>query len=485
MQTTCVNRHLAAALALAGAVAAGHPGPSLAADGGALKRYVSDSPPFVLHKPSTWVVHPATSADGLRVAVSSPDGLSVAEVDYANNRHEHPDSLKLMAARVHDMKAHLPDLAVSEVSVCKDNELSCAVATLSYTANRVPTRGRYYFHADRELTVVRSFRAPAARLSQERALLLDVLTNINLRGSRPPPVKYVDRRAADGSLSLSLPDNWGFLAQKGTVLAGAPQGGSGFVFTVFSVMPQAYGVVPPVGVIVSPYRPPQEFIHNIFDKFRNQQTRVLASQPDPGAAAACPQQIGRQCEAADVQLSWVSPEDVTCVGSFKVLNAIPNLTGQWFSIIAGVWGPADNLAQQMPVLEHVAGSFSINDRYARQYIQQGMAHLQELQRKTRSAMQSLYSAIEQNQHDYEARVARKESSDAKWDDYRRGNSYWISDLEGGKVYATDPWGTQDTRTGDRVEGPPYNYIHFEGQNPRHPSENMREISSYELKQLNQ
>ena len=64
-----------------------------------------------------------------------------------------------------------------------------------------------------------------------------------------------------------------------------------------------------------------------------------------------------------------------------------------------------------------------------------------------------------------------------------GNSYWISDLEGGKICATDPWGTEDTRTGARIEGVPYNYIHFEGQNPVHSSETMRELSSHEVQQL--
>ena len=70
--------------------------------------------------------------------------------------------------------------------------------------------------------------------------------------------------------------------------------------------------------------------------------------------------------------------------------------------------------------------------------------------------------------------------DSKWDDYRRGNSYWVSELEGGKIYATDPWGTKDTVTGDYYGGKAYNWTNFEGQNPRHPSESMREISSYEL-----
>ena len=69
---------------------------------------------------------------------------------------------------------------------------------------------------------------------------------------------------------------------------------------------------------------------------------------------------------------------------------------------------------------------------------------------------------------------------ADGDQIRVGKPY----LEGGKVYQTDPWGTRDTSTGARYDGTPYNYIHFEGQNPVHPSEHMREISSYELKQMN-
>jgi hypothetical protein len=95
-------------------------------------------------------------------------------------------------------------------------------------------------------------------------------------------------------------------------------------------------------------------------------------------------------------------------------------------------------------------------------------------------MQDLNRAREQNQAAWEARQERKDYMDSKWDDYRRGNSYWVSELEGGKVYATDPWGTKDTVTGDYYGGRGYNWVNFEGQNPRHPSENMRELSSWEV-----
>jgi len=44
-------------------------------------------------------------------------------------------------------------------------------------------------------------------------------------------------------------------------------------------------------------------------------------------------------------------------------------------------------------------------------------------------------------------------------------------------------GTQDAVTGQYYEGKPYNWVNFEGQNPRHPSETMREVTSYELKTM--
>ena len=128
----------------------------------------------------------------------------------------------------------------------------------------------------------------------------------------------------------------------------------------------------------------------------------------------------------------------------------------------------------------MAASFGINDQYARGYIQAGLANLRRLQEQTAAEIRSLNQTREDNQKAWEERQERKDYMDSKWDDYRRGQSYWVSDLEGGKVYATDNWGTKDTATGDYYEGRGYNWTNFEGQNPRYPSENMRGVSSWEL-----
>jgi hypothetical protein len=458
--------------------------PTVAAPTTGLKRFVSANPSFVLFKPDDWKVRNEEANDTLRISVSNPEGTSRVENLFADNPQGKDNSLTLLVSKAKEIKSYYPDLLISDVQVCKDREVSCAAATLSYTVQGTSIKGRFYFHAGPKLTTIRSYSAPASRLEAQRAMLLDILTNLHVRGG-PAPVSttLVNRRAADGSLSLSLPEDWTFLAQRGTAMAVAPGGGAGFIFTAFQVMPSNYGVVPPPNVIVSGYQRPADFVPKVFAKFGNRDIRVLGSMPDSATVADCPRRIGKMCDAADVQLSWVSPKGTACIGSFKVLNARPGVTRQWFSIVAGMWGPGNGLAQYMPILEQVGASFKINDAYAAGYIRNGLAHLRALQQKTAQAMQGLYDAIHANQSDYESRVARKEASDAKADDYRRGNSYWISDLEGGKVYATDPWGTKDTRTGEWYDGASHGYIHFEGQNPAHQSENMREVSSYDLKQM--
>ncbi|MCX6631210.1 MAG: hypothetical protein NTW28_26665 [Candidatus Solibacter sp.] len=186
------------------------------------------------------------------------------------------------------------------------------------------------------------------------------------------------------------------------------------------------------------------------------------------------------CVAEDLMAQWTSKDGADCVGAFKVVNTPPAVMGQWFSIVAGVWGPSQDFARYYPMLEQVGNSFSIRTGYARAYIAAGLQNLRALQQQTARSIASLNYAREDLQRGWEDRQARKDYAESKWDDYRRGNSYWISDLEGGRVYHTDTWGTRDTLTGDYYEGGGYTYTNFEGQNPRWATENMREVSSYEL-----
>ncbi len=52
-------------------------------------------------------------------------------------------------------------------------------------------------------------------------------------------------------------------------------------------------------------------------------------------------------------------------------------------------------------------------------------------------------------------------------------------MEGGTVYYTDSWGTENTATGEFWGGQPYNCINFKGENPKY-KEQVTPIDSRQL-----
>lgn len=481
---------MAAASAGAGQMPPGQGG------GSALKPCVSGGGLYVIYKPADWKVAEELRDDSLRVIVQSPDGASMADFFWARNAGGKPDALWFLSAFCQMLRQRHPDASLSEVYASRDS--ARAMATVRYGAGPGAAKGRYYFESAPDCLSAQGYCAPESRLESDRPLLLNIMASLAFNSAKtpapgqpdttPPQVQHVrvplvPRRAADGSLTMKAPADWSFLAQAGRVVTGSPDGGSGFIFTVFTGNPMAVGASIAQGVIASQYLPPAQTMASVFRAFGNRDFAVRSAQPDTATARAFPSYVGRQCDAQDMVVAWASPGGVACVGAFKVINALPSVTGMWFSIVAGMWGPELEFARYFPMLEEVASSFSIDDRYARTYIQAGLENLRRLRQKTADAMRDLGAARERGQSDWEARQARKDYMDSKWDDYRRGNSYWVSDMEGGKAYRTDNWGTQDGVTGDYYEGKPYNWVNFEGRNPSYPSETMREVSGYELQQV--
>jgi hypothetical protein len=479
---TGAPRRIATALLASAVVLLGAAPPARAAD---LQRYVSDRPPLELLRPPGWRVDAQTAPGSLRVQIAAPDGSAAVEIELTDNRAQRRDALAVLGAQLQALRAQHADLAASEASACKDG--ACAAVTVTWGRAAAATRSRHWVQADGNGAIVRRIRAPAADWSRARPMLLEVLANCHLReAGRAPaaaPVSLVARRPPDGSFSIELPADWKFQGGGGMVVASAPGGAPGFMFTTFQVMPASFGVASPPNVIVSGPRSPQDILPVIFARFGNRDVRVLGTQPDRATGERCLVEVRRPCQAADVQLGWTAPEGTRATGSFKVLAAQPNALGQWFVIVAGVWAPADDLGRQLPLLERVGDSFGIDDRYAKDYIRTGTQRLRELEARTRREIQGLNDQRAAHQADWEAGQARKDLAQSRWDDYRRGESYWVSEMEGGKVYRSDSSGLQDLSTGDRAEGAPHDYVHFEGENPRHPSETMREISSGELARI--
>jgi hypothetical protein len=109
-----------------------------------------------------------------------------------------------------------------------------------------------------------------------------------------------------------------------------------------------------------------------------------------------------------------------------------------------------------------------------------MARLRELQSQTAALVarnaQEIHSMM---QAAYEERQRSWDYIDYQRTNYIRGQQDWISSLEGGRIYHTDSWGTLNADTGDYYQGTAYDYVHFEGENPRY-QEMMTPIDSRDL-----
>jgi hypothetical protein len=464
-----------------------------AAGGKSLHQFVAKNKLYALWIPAQWAVHDETQSDSFRVLAESSDRVSAVEFYWQRRDPGGPDILRLLGQYRAVLCRRHADAIFSDVRTSGDG--ARAVVGAQYRAGRRSIRGKLYFETGPAGFSVQGYFAPEERLGADRPLLLNVMASfafVKGHGGGPAPapapsvvdLPLTQRRAPDGSLSIATPADWNFHAGGGKVVSGAPNGAMGFIFTTFQGNPMLPRASIAQGVIGSGYRPPDQTLATIFQGFGHRDFRVLSAQPDQQTTREFAARLHRSCDAQDFLVSWTSSKGAACVGAFKVVNAQPSVTGQWFSMVSGIWGPQSDFNRYHSMLEKVANSFSINDQYARQQIQAGLNNLRQLQQKTAASMQDLRNAREQNQADWEARQARKDFMDSKWDDYRRGRSYWVSDLEGGKVYETDSHGTRDTATGDYYEGRGYNWVNFEGQNPNHPSEVMREVSSGELQQLN-
>lgn len=461
-----------------------------------LQPFVAENKLYAIHKPPDWKVKEDSRTDMFRILLSSPEGLSTVDFLWARNEEGKANALWFVSAFKQLLSQTHPGVALSEVFVSRD--ATRAVATVQFRAGQTQLKGKYYFESRPQGLSAQGYRAPESLMVAQRPLLLNIMASLAFsKGSggaapaggaaaRQPQfvqVPLVLREAPDRSLALKIPEDWQFLAGGGKVIAGARDGGLGFAFTSLSGNPLVPGASIAQGIIASRYLPPPQTLAWILQAFGHRNVKVLSSQPDQATMQQFTGATGRRCDAQDMLVNWTSAGGADCLGAFKMINSLPSPTGLWFTIMAGIWGPQRDFHRYLPMLEQVSSSFSINDQYARRYIQAGLENLRRLQQQTAAAMQDLNRAREQNQADWEARQARKDFMESKWDDYRRGNSYWVSELEGGKVYKTDSWGTQDTVTGNYYEGKGYNWVNFEGQNPRHPSETMREVSSYELQQL--
>ncbi|HVP39102.1 MAG TPA: hypothetical protein VMS93_07970, partial [Candidatus Saccharimonadales bacterium] len=156
-----------------------------------------------------------------------------------------------------------------------------------------------------------------------------------------------------------------------------------------------------------------------------------------------------------------------------------NWSFRHFTVLA----PAGGFERFAPTFAAMLGSYRINGAWARSYIQQGMARLHQMQQQTAERVARNAEEIHATmQAACDERSRSQDYLDYQRTNFIRGQQDWVSDMEGGTVYHTDSWGTQNTTTDERWEGQPFdyvNYVNYTGKNPKY-NEQMTAIDSREL-----
>ena len=449
--------------------------------------WISPSKAFTLSKPSDWVVKEDTGDGAFSITVTSPDHAS--EVNMLWVKWPTHAVVKYVALCESVMGKPHPGFAFTKVWIAKDGNRG--VAETAYPVNGVRSVGRAYFESNGQRAVMQEYAAPQQRIASDRPIMMNIVASVafihapkgaGAAAAGPPPfqIPLSPRRADDGSWALQMPADWQATGAQGRILAGKPGGGMGFIFTAFTGQPGLRVGGIGQGMIASLYMPPDRTLLRILGEFGHHNQQVVKTIPDPEGMKECSGMARNGCDAAIVLAKWTSKGGANCLGAFKLINLKPGAMGTWSTTVAGIWAPQEEFARYLPTLEAIGKSFQINGQFASQYVARGLENLRILEGQTAQAMADLRYAAEDKQRAWEQQQERKEFTDSQWDDYSRGNSYWVSDLENGKVYHTDTWGTRDTQTGDYYEGRGYNWTNFEGQNPNYPSEDMHEVTRYEL-----
>ncbi len=465
-----------------------------------MEKWVSPQGVVSVLKPKDWKVEESYTGNSASVVVCDHSRITGVTFYVSKNDTRIKDSLYFLGENVKNNRKKFPDFRCNKTWAAHDK--SRAITEVCFTAKGTPVLGKFYYIVNPKQLLIMSYQAPGDVFSKYKGTLLTILNNINFydqheekkriqsiqqhsnKSIQPVQAQMVLRQASDGSVRFMAPANWQYQAQKGKAMVGSEREDAGFVFTSVEAFARNPGVLVP-GVLISRYLPPNQFIGLFLRNFgQAKNVQIIEKKLDYQTIREAKQFLRAQCEAQDLVVKFSAKSGRSCLATFKVITAHPAaFSGQWWSIVSGFWAQENRFAAYAPLLENIAKSYKINDVWASNYIQSGLANLRRLKQKTQQAIQKLHQARYNQQRSWEANQARKDYSNWKFSQYLRDESNWISSLEGGKVYHTDSWGTKDTWTGDYYEGSPYNYVNFKGKNPRHPSlEGMQEINSYELYQ---
>lgn len=456
-------------------------------DEASMRKIVTDQANFVVYAPDDWTASESTQPGSRTVAVRDADGTCEAALTHGFDLTGGQakvlfrslfDSLEPAVKNLNIRKAYASEN--EQRIVCEGTYERPAGEQKAFRAWLCVSEGTFAFSR---------IEAAEDELDRRKELLLTVLANVRptkdslqLQGPAPNVERLSNRRLRDGSAQLLLPSDWE-LQDLGTCsfVATNPAEASCFMVASVDFLSPTLEVRLP-GVLSSEYLPPHQAL-----ELAAVQTGLASDVkfeeviPRPDLV----REISKVYTAGPVQVeefvqTSTSSSGVRTKGYSLGISFGSRLGTNWRLWHMTVSAPRDKFAANTTMFLRMMQAYRIDDDFASGYIARGMHRLRELQAQTAALVtrnaQEIHNMM---QAAYEERQRSWDYIDYQRTNYIRGQQDWISSLEGGTIYHTDSWGTLNTDTGTYHQGTAYDYVHFQGENPRY-LEMMTPIDSRDL-----
>ena len=459
-----------------------------------MEKYKAPDGSFALYKPPGWNVGAKAVEHGRAVTVSEPGGRSFAVMRTLKIKDRKGNTAALASRMMKDLRPAVSGLSLVWAKSTEDRRRT--VIEIRYTdARNMPMRGRYYFNSKYPDATVFGYEAPVKEIDALRPTLLSVISNFTIldpsgASKDAPPVvsprgisdlPMEEQRAKDGSFSMLIPKGWKMEGARGQLLCVPPEDGiAGVIFAPVgfwgpSQIPNFDGSRIP-GVIHSPYLHPVDALIVAMRATGSRNHKIFDRASDPKRARDASAFLKQAMEVETATVAFDSRTGVRCRGYYDVMASSPMPSEQWGINITGVWAPEKELPGYLPSLAKMAGSYRINERFAKEYVREGMENVRRMARENSERMaRNAQELRESSMAAYQERQRSQEYIDYKRTGYIRGEQEWVSEAEGGALYKSDHWGL--SREGERkIEGQDFNYYNYKGQNPRY-NETMTPVDS--------
>jgi hypothetical protein len=450
-----------------------------------MKKHVTEQAGFVLYMPPDWKAQEREQGGFKTLVMEDPSGRYSASLFYGMSPAGR-DVLRLAGLLAGEVGKRFPDLAISGAMASPKKDKVVFDGTFT-DSRKLKKEFRAWVSGGDGSFTSSSIEAPQGKLAESKQLLITILSNVRIMkrafqtGPSPVKISLVQRRLSDGSATLKIPSDWKYQDfGKGAFIAKDPTGLSSFMVGSTELLTSKVGVRVP-NVIVSNYLPPHQALQMIAGK-RGMATNMKFLQVSPRQDLN--QQLSRAYKGAPAtaeEFVYLFDAQGRRFKGFSFGISFGSRLGTdwrfWHTTVAA---PLEQFDALLPVFVSMVQSYAINDQFAMNYIAQGIARLRQMQEQTsRIVSRNAQDIHQMMQAAYDERQKSMDYIDYQRTNSIRGQSDWVSSMEGGAVHHSDSWGTKNTATGEYHGGQPYNYVNFTGKNPKY-NEQMQEINNRAL-----